>query len=133
MGHKTHVVLVTLLLAGCGQFGDAGKVRRLVADEMKDPASAQFRGIALEAVPQDGGTTLYACGEVNGRNSFGAYCGALREVTLKEVEITPEAILLWPRSTNPKWSDPVQLDDGAGDDVEVQVTGLLVQAIRRFN
>lgn len=59
--------------------------------------------------------------------------GALREVTLKEVEITPEAILLWPRSTNPKWSDPVQLDDGAGDDVEVQVTGLLVQAIRRFN
>jgi len=58
--------------------------------------------------------------------------GALREITLKEVEITPEAILLWPRSTNPKWSEPVQLDDGAGDDVEVQVTGLLVQAIRRF-
>ena len=78
--------------SGCGQFGDAGKVRRLVADEMKDPASAQFRGIALEAVPQDGGTTLYACGEVNGRNSFGAYSGYQRFV----VDLTHERV----------WFDP---------------------------
>ncbi|MFC0633263.1 LexA family protein [Brevundimonas balnearis] len=59
--------------------------------------------------------------------------GALREITLKEVEITPGAILLWPRSTNPRWTEPVQLDDGDGTDVEVQVTGLLVQTIKRFS
>lgn len=58
--------------------------------------------------------------------------GALREVTLKEVEITPDAILLWPRSSNPKWTEPVRLDNGDGEDVEVQVTGLLIQAIKRF-
>ena len=58
--------------------------------------------------------------------------GALREVTLKEVEITTDAVMLWPRSTNPKWSEPITLDDGNGEDVEVQITGLLVQTIRRF-
>lgn len=58
--------------------------------------------------------------------------GALREITLKEVEITAEGMRLWPRSTNPRWKDPVVLDDGAGDDIEVQITGLLLQAIKRF-
>lgn len=56
----------------------------------------------------------------------------LREITLKEVEITPDRILLWPRSSNPKWSNPVQLDDGDGLDVEVQITGLLLATIKRF-
>lgn len=58
--------------------------------------------------------------------------GGLREVTLKEVEVTPKRILLWPRSTNPRWKDPVELADPNGQDVEVQVTGLLLAAIRRF-
>ena len=58
--------------------------------------------------------------------------GALREVTLKEVELVPDGILLWPRSTNPAWRDPIKLDDDSGQDIEVQVTGLLLAAIRRF-
>lgn len=58
--------------------------------------------------------------------------GALREITLKEVELTPEGIKLWPRSTNPRWTEPVVLDDGQSGDIEVQVTGLLLQAIKRF-
>lgn len=58
--------------------------------------------------------------------------GALREITLKEVEVTPEGVLLWPRSTNPRWADPLTLDNGDGRDFEVQVTGLLLAAIRRF-
>ena len=57
--------------------------------------------------------------------------GALREITLKEVEVTPDGILLWPRSTNPRWTNPIDLDHPSGD-VEVQVTGLLLAAIRRF-
>lgn len=58
--------------------------------------------------------------------------GGLREITLKEVEITGDGVLLWPRSTNPKWKDPVRLDDGTGSDIEVQVTGLLLAKITRF-
>lgn len=58
--------------------------------------------------------------------------GGLREVTLKEVEVTRDAIMLWPRSTNPKWKDPVRLDDDTGSDVEVRITGLLLAKITRF-
>jgi len=58
--------------------------------------------------------------------------GALREVTLKEVELADGAGLLWPRSTNPVWRDPIRLTDDSGQDIEVQVTGLLLAVIRRF-
>jgi SOS-response transcriptional repressor LexA len=58
--------------------------------------------------------------------------GGLREVTLKEVEVTRDGILLWPRSTNPKWAKPVRLNDLDGDDVEVQITGLLLAKITRY-
>lgn len=30
------------------------------------------------------------------------------------------------------WKDPVRLDAGDGQDIEVQVTGLLLNAFRRF-
>lgn len=58
--------------------------------------------------------------------------GLLREVTLKEVEVTTSGILLWPRSINPIWKDPIRMDLGDGQDLEVQVTGLLLNAFRRF-
>ena len=58
--------------------------------------------------------------------------GQLREITLKQVEITAEGVKLWPRSLNPRWSEPLMLDDGDGDDIEVRVTGLLLQSIKRF-
>lgn len=58
--------------------------------------------------------------------------GALREITLKEVEVTAEGLKLWPRSTNPRWTDPVVLDEGGHGDIEVRITGLLLQAVKRF-
>lgn len=58
--------------------------------------------------------------------------GALREITLKEVEVSDRGILLWPRSTNPRWKDPVRLNDDTGSDIEVEVTGILVATTRRF-
>lgn len=58
--------------------------------------------------------------------------GGLREITLKEVEVTERGLTLWPRSTNPRWKDPVRLDDGSGGDIEVEVTGLLLAKITRF-
>lgn len=59
--------------------------------------------------------------------------GELREVTLKEVEVKRVgSYLLWPRSTNPRWTDPIILNGGDDDGPEVKVTGLLLASIRRF-
>lgn len=61
--------------------------------------------------------------------------GSERELTLKEVEVSPEGVLLWPRSTNAKWREPIKLseDMGEGDDeAVVRVRGLMLQLIRRF-
>lgn len=58
--------------------------------------------------------------------------GGLREITLKEVEVTDGGLVLWPRSTNPRWKDPVRLDDGSTGEIEVEVTGLLLAKITRF-
>lgn len=60
--------------------------------------------------------------------------GAERELTLKQIEITPAGYILWPRSSNPLWRDPLDLRDGAeqDDSVEVRIRGLVVAAIRRF-
>jgi len=58
--------------------------------------------------------------------------GALREITLKEVEVTESGLLLWPRSTNARWQDPVRLDDDSGADLQVEVSGLLIAKITRF-
>lgn len=59
--------------------------------------------------------------------------GELREVTLKEVEVKrPGSYLLWPRSTNARWKDPIILNGQDADEPEVRVTGLLLASIRRF-
>ena len=58
--------------------------------------------------------------------------GALREITLKEVEVSARGVLLWPRSTNPRWKEAVRLNDDSGSDIQVEVTGILVATTRRF-
>ena len=60
--------------------------------------------------------------------------GELREVTLKEVEVLADGqgFYLWPRSTNPRWKDPIKLNGSDESGIEVKVTGLLLAAIRRF-
>lgn len=59
--------------------------------------------------------------------------GGLKEITLKEVEVSDAGgMVLWPRSNNPRWKDPVRLDDDSGSDIDVQITGLLLAKITRF-
>jgi transcriptional regulator with XRE-family HTH domain len=59
--------------------------------------------------------------------------GHARERTLKQIERTKSEVLLWPRSRNPKWKDPIQLLDGVNEDeVEVRIVGLVVQAVTRW-
>ncbi len=64
------IVLLALALAACGgPFADAKKA---AASLLKDPGSAQFREV------QQGGRLV--CGEINGKNTYGAYSGFTRFV-----------------------------------------------------
>lgn len=58
--------------------------------------------------------------------------GTLREITLKEVEVTDRGLVLWPRSHNARWNNPVRLIDDQDENIEVEVTGLLIAKITRF-
>lgn len=62
------------------------------------------------------------------------FAGQERELTLKQLEVTPTGTLLWPRSSNPRWAKPLDLREGAEQDknVEVRIRGLVLAAIRRF-
>jgi transcriptional regulator with XRE-family HTH domain len=56
--------------------------------------------------------------------------GSDLEYSIKQVEKTPEGILLWPRSTNPRWNRPLSLTDGKqGEDLVVRISGLVLNAI----
>lgn len=59
--------------------------------------------------------------------------GGLRERTIKQVELLPQGkILLWPRSTNPQWQEPVDLTAGArpGEEgIEVRIVGKVIASI----
>lgn len=61
--------------------------------------------------------------------------GAEREITLKQVEaLGRRKFLLWPRSTNPRWKDPINYVEGvgAGEEIEVRVVGKVLQVLRQF-
>lgn len=63
--------------------------------------------------------------------------GHERELTLKQVEATPSGLVLWPRSTNPRWQTPIDLRDGLSDresetDVVVKIRSVVLASIRRF-
>lgn len=61
--------------------------------------------------------------------------GAVRERTVKQVEVIPDIpfdlVRLWPRSKNPKWSEPVDLRNGArsGEEgLDARIVGLVIGA-----
>lgn len=60
--------------------------------------------------------------------------GQERELTIKQIEVTPDGILLWPRSTNPKWQEPLVVTEGTQDDeeVEVRIRAKVLSSTRRF-
>lgn len=60
--------------------------------------------------------------------------GAFLERSVKQVEITASGIELWPRSHNPRWSEPLSMRDGLkdGEDAEVEIVGKVVQAYIDF-
>lgn len=62
--------------------------------------------------------------------------GLLCERTIKEVAFTARGKMeLWPRSSNPKWSQPLLLngDTKPGEDIEVEIVGLVIGSYSSFN
>lgn len=52
------------------------EMKAVVTHNFKDPNSAEFRGIKwFENVHEDGKVSNFACGQVNGKNSFGGFVG----------------------------------------------------------
>jgi hypothetical protein len=63
---KSCIILAALALAACNPVAEL-QAKRAVAARMKDPDSAKFRNV------RSVGDAI--CGDVNGRNGFGAYAG----------------------------------------------------------
>ncbi|ESQ82374.1 hypothetical protein AEAC466_17275 [Asticcacaulis sp. AC466] len=57
--------------------------------------------------------------------------GFLRERSAKQVEIGADGtVQLWPRSTNPRWQQPIQINDHPTDEtVQVRIAAKVVRAI----
>lgn len=58
--------------------------------------------------------------------------GHIRERTIKQVVLNGRTVELWPRSSNPKWSEPISLSDGRDSTVEVEIVGLVIGAYHSF-
>ena len=58
--------------------------------------------------------------------------GAEMERTIKEVVRSPAGLIeFWPRSTNPRWNQPIRLDAGGQDETtEVEVAALVIGSYR---
>lgn len=80
-------LVMVLLLAGCVDVNDTpvntrpaaitatdrGHIQAAITDDLKDPSAAQTR--KLQAYDLSNGEGRVICGEMNGKNSFGAYVG----------------------------------------------------------
>lgn len=65
--------LAALLASACDKLpvGPVADAKAIAAAGLRDPGSAQFRN--LRSVTNANGTAV--CGEINGKNAFGAYVG----------------------------------------------------------
>ena len=70
---------IPLVLAGCkpGEEKAISLAKSEVAANLKDPASAQFRNVKVAKMmdADQGSVCAIVCGEINGKNGFGAYAG----------------------------------------------------------
>ncbi len=63
-------LMAVLALGGCSQADPYAEAKQIAADTLKDPESARFR----EVRPCMGSPDIIQ-GQMNGKNSFGAYAG----------------------------------------------------------
>lgn len=58
------------LISGCDAVNDFSEAKEAASRNLKDPAATQFRDV--QSCPSDSNVTM---GELNAKNSFGAYTG----------------------------------------------------------
>lgn len=70
---------IPLVLAGCkpGEEKAISLAQSEVSANLLDPGSAQFRNVKVAKMTdaEDGRVISVVCGEINGKNGFGAYAG----------------------------------------------------------
>ena len=94
------LALSILVLAGCkpGEEKAIDIAKKEVAADMKDPDSAKFRYLRfVKAGEKDGLVGGFVCGEINSKNSYGAYAGYSKfqlALTMKSKGFFSKAILL---------------------------------------
>lgn len=70
-------IICAAMLAGCKpSISEEDKVKNAVAERLRDPSSAQFRNVKTG----ERRGMYHVCGEVNGKNAYGAYSGYERFV-----------------------------------------------------
>ena len=121
------------------------------APDARYPAAAQHlmrvRGDSMDAATKAGqpagildGDLVHVVDAITMRYEFATgdivvversrFDGREREITLKQVEVLPNAeVLLWPRSSNPRWKDPVPYKENGN---EVRVSGKVIQVLRQW-
>ena len=95
------LVLCSVILSACAP-SEQNKTKEYIASQLKDPGAAQFRSEVLK--------NGVLCGELNSKNSFGAYVGfsrfiasngkfalieGLDRVTDKGMELSNDEIIQW--------------------------------------
>lgn len=109
------VAFAVLFIAGCkpsdSQLIKIGQDK--LAENLKDPASAQFKGMFFHPDSSQSGSNAsgYVCGELNGKNSYGAYVGYERVYI--HVKAKPRWLIpLFGVSYST--SEPFKVDEGDG-------------------
>lgn len=115
MKNLLFIAVGALLLSGCKPSDEQfiKIAQEDVAQSLKDPSSAQFRNMQFVASKDDTGSNNsgYVCGELNGKNSFGAYVGFERIYVRVEAEPRWVIPLL---GLSYSTSDFFKVDDGDG-------------------
>ncbi|EIJ9543839.1 hypothetical protein NCH56_004117 [Salmonella enterica] len=85
-------IAAVLMLSGCKPSDEKAieLAHKEMADSMKDPGSVLFRNDKFVGRQEhdDGKVTGFVCGELNAKNSYGAYVGFTSY--LVELEMTPK-------------------------------------------
>lgn len=100
MRHTLWIAAVGVTLTGCQYIPgttahEKKQAQAFIAASLNDPASAQFRNLDAHTSNGDHGPFRVVCGEVNGKNGFGAYAGFTRFV----YEVEPNGGMIDPRVT----------------------------------
>jgi len=111
------VIVAAMLIAGCSSSEEASQsvkadkaadmlaselraVRQSAAMSLRDPDSAKFRNVRRYNMVRDSTTVeipVY-CGEINGKNAFGAYAGFQKFAVLAETAKKGDSADIWDES-----------------------------------